>query len=190
MVKKIGSASSLLPKSAMLAGASVAAITSMLSAPALAQTGAGAYAGDQIIVQARKRDEAIEDVPASVSALSADAIEDLILEDVADIVRQVPGGVLIASGPDYLDDIALRGQGGGRLGFSETTTGIYKDGIFIAGGGFNGRSYARIDLFDLERIEVYRGPQGALYGRNAVGGAVNVITRAPDDEFGGYFKGG
>jgi len=180
-------------KSATKASVSIAAIAAIMCTPVFAQSETlrgGAYGGDQIIVQARKRDEAIEDVPSSVTALSFDAIEDLIMEDVADIVRQIPGGILIASGPDYLDDIALRGQGGGRLGVSESTTGIYKDGMFIAGGGFGGRSYSRIDLFDLDRVEVYRGPQGALYGRNAVGGAINVLTKAPEDGFGGFLKAG
>lgn len=137
---------------------------------------------DTVTVQARKRDESIEDVPASVTAISSDLAEQLVLDDVEDYVRQIPGGVLVASGPDYLNDIALRGQGGGRIGFSESTTGIYRDGIFVAGGGFGGRSFSRIDFFDLNTMEVYRGPQGALYGRNAVGGAVNIRTNKPIDE--------
>lgn len=145
---------------------------------------------DTITVQARKREESIEDVPASVTAISGDLADQLVLEDVDDYVRQIPGGILVASGPDYLNDIALRGQGGGRLGFSESTTGIYRDGIFVAGGGFGGRSYSKIDFFDLDAVEVYRGPQGALYGRNAVGGAVNVRSRKPQDTFESRFKVG
>ena len=144
---------------------------------------------DTVIVQARKRDESIEDVPASVSAISGDRAEQLVLENVEDIVRQIPGGIQVASGPDYLDDIALRGQGGGRIGFSESTTGIYRDGMFVAGGGFGGRSFSRIDFFDMAGVEVYRGPQGALYGRNAVGGAVNVRTRRPEETFSARLKG-
>lgn len=132
-----------------------------------------------IIVVARKRAESIEDVPASVGVLSGDEMARLGVVDVADYTRVTPGAMLIASGPQYLNDIALRGQGGGRLGFSESTTGIYRDGIYVAGGGFGGRSYSQIDFYDIDRMEVYRGPQGALYGRNAVGGAVNVLTRKP-----------
>lgn len=145
------------------------------------ETAASSSAQDsqEILVVARRRAEALEDVPASVGVLSSEEIERLAIRDVADYTRQTPGAVLIASGPSYLSDIGLRGQGGGRLGFSESTTGIYRDGIYVAGGGFGGRSYSRIDFYDIERIEVYRGPQGALYGRNAVGGAVNVITHKP-----------
>jgi len=138
---------------------------------------------DTVVVQARKRDETIEDVPSSVTVLSSGALQDLLLDNAEELVRQVPGAILVSSGPDYLDDIALRGQGSGRLGFAETTTGIYRDGIFIAGGGFGGRTFSKIDFLDAENIQVYRGPQGALYGRNAVGGAVNVITAKPRDEF-------
>ena len=139
-------------------------------------------------MRARKRDESIEDVPSSVTALSAENVDNLLIEAPADLVRQVPGAILVASGPSYLDDIALRGQGSGRLGFTESTTGIYRDGIFIAGGGFGGRTFSEIDFLDVRNIEVYRGPQGALYGRNAVGGAVNVITAKPVDEVQGRIK--
>ena len=145
---------------------------------------------DIVVVQARKRAESIQDVPASVTAISEERSELLNLSDVDDYIRQVPGAILVASGPSYLDDIAIRGQGGGRLGFSESTTGIYRDGIYVAGGGFGGRTFSRIDFFDAANVEVYRGPQGALYGRNAVGGAVNIITRRPGDDFGGYAKVG
>ena len=141
---------------------------------------------ETVTVQARKRDESIEDVPASVTAISGDIAEQLVLDDVEDYVRQIPGGVLVASGPDYLNDIALRGQGGGRIGFSESTTGIYRDGMFVAGGGFGGRSFSRIDFFDMNTVEVYRGPQGALYGRNAVGGAVNIRSNKPTDDL--YYR--
>lgn len=147
-------------------------------------TTANSQASDEVVVVARRRSETISSVPASVSALDAAQVERLGIKDVADYTRQTPGAILIGSGPGYLNDVAMRGQGGGRLGFSESTTGIYRDGIFVAGGGFGGRSYGRIDFYDIDRVEVYRGPQGALYGRNSVGGAVNVISHKPDLEFG------
>lgn len=134
---------------------------------------------DAIVVIARKRVEDVGSVPVSIGVATSEALERMGIVDVADLTRVTPGAVLIASGPEYLNDIALRGQGGGRLGFSESSTGIYRDGVFVAGGGFGGRTYSQIDFFDLDRTEVYRGPQGALYGRNSVGGAVNVITRRP-----------
>jgi iron complex outermembrane receptor protein len=140
---------------------------------------------DSIVVTARKRVESISDVPASISAISAEDRENLVLDGMRDYLRQVPGATLVSSGPEYLQDITIRGQGSGRLGFSETATGLFKDGLYNAGGGFGGRSLTRLDFFDAERIEVLRGPQGALYGRNAVGGAVDVKTQKPLNELGG-----
>lgn len=151
--------------------------TLALEAPALA---AGA---DEIIVTARKREESLQDVPVSATVLTSEDIEELVLESFEDYVRQIPGATFISSGPDYLNDIAVRGQGAGRLGFSESATGIYRNGIYSAGGGFGGRSFNRLDTFDVARVEVYRGPQGALYGRNAVGGAVNLISERPKDKY-------
>ncbi len=175
-------------KAASLRGLNVSLFALAIAAPSWAQQPApadstpAAATTEVVVVQARKRDEAIEDVPASVTAITSDTIERLGLESVEEFVRQIPGGTLVGSGPEYLDDIALRGQGGGRLGFSESTTGIYRDGLFVAGGGFGGRTFSRIDFLDMASMEVYRGPQGALYGRNAVGGAVNVITTKPGDD--------
>ena len=137
-----------------------------------------------IIVTARRRAEGLLDVPASISALSADEQRLLVLDGVRDYLRQLPGSTLVASGPEYLQDISIRGQGSGRLGFSETSTGIFRNGLYNAGGGFGGRSLTRMDTFDIERIEVLRGPQGALYGRNSVGGAINVTSQMPEDAFG------
>lgn len=143
---------------------------------------------EEVIVTARKRDENILDVPASISALTGDMADERQLITTADFIRQIPNAIVVSSGPKYLTDIALRGQGGGRLGFSESTTGIYRDGIYAGGGGFGGRTFSRIDYFDMQSMEVYRGPQGALYGRNAVGGAVNIRSFRPNDEFGGRVR--
>jgi iron complex outermembrane recepter protein len=137
-----------------------------------------------IIVVARKREESLDDVPSSVTVLSAADQENLVLDGMGDYLRQTAGALLVSAGPDYLSDISIRGQGGGRNGFSESATGIYRNGIFVAGGGFGGRSFSRLDYFDNARVEVYRGPQGALYGRNAVGGAVNVVSNKPNMDLG------
>jgi iron complex outermembrane recepter protein len=138
----------------------------------------------EIIVVARKRAESLDDVPSSVTALTADDQQNLVLDSMGDYLKQTAGALLVSAGPDYLSDISIRGQGGGRNGFSESATGIYRNGIFVAGGGFGGRSFNRLDYYDNERVEVYRGPQGALYGRNAVGGAVNVVSRKPTMDLG------
>lgn len=139
---------------------------------------------EEIVVTARRREESLNDVPGAVSAITADDQDSLVIENTADVVRQLPSATLVNAGPAYSNEISIRGQGGGRLGFSEGSVGVYRDGHYSAGGGFGGRGLNALDLFDLSRIEILRGPQGALYGRNAVGGAVNVVGRRPRPEFG------
>lgn len=131
---------------------------------------------DEVVVTARRREERLRDVPVSVTAISEATRETLVLDRAEDYLRQVPSATLVTSGPDYMNDITIRGQGGGRLGSSETATGLFRDGVYAAGGGFGGRTLSRMDLFDISRVEVLRGPQGALFGRNSVGGAINVIA--------------
>ncbi len=159
-----------------------------VSAPAVAEGESLTPVLEEVIVTARRRDEKLMDIPAAISVISEADHDLLVLDDLADYLRQIPGAVLVNSGPEYLSDISMRGQGGGRLGFSESATGIFRNGLYVAGGGFGGRSLSRMDFFDMESLQVYRGPQGALYGRNAVGGAINVISKRPGDTFEGWAK--
>lgn len=161
-----------------LAGTALAVVLTSAPVAALAQD-TGVTEIGEVVVTSRKREERLVDVPAAVTAISAADRENLVLEDLDDYLRQVPGATLVASGPEYMNDVTIRGQGGGRLGFSETATGLYRDGLYMAGGGFGGRSLGRLDYLDAARVEVLRGPQGALFGRNSVGGAINVVTQAP-----------
>lgn len=137
----------------------------------------------EVVVTARRRAEQLREVPASVTAITEAEREALVLDRMDDYLRQVQSTTLVTSGPEYLNDITIRGQGSGRVGFTETATGLYRDGVYNAGGGFGGRTLSRLDLFDAARVEVLRGPQGALFGRNAVGGVVNIIPNAPGDAF-------
>lgn len=169
-------------KAAMMAGVAAVAMAELVAAGAArAQT-----AGDvgEVVVTARRRAEQLRDVPAAVTAITEADRQGLVLDRMEDYLRQVQGVTLVTSGPEYLNDISIRGQGSGRVGFTETATGLYRDGLYNSGGGFGGRSLTRMDLFDNSRVEVLRGPQGALFGRNAVGGAVNVISNAPKPDFG------
>ncbi len=174
-------------KSYLLSAACTAALLTGVEAGAQDTDPPGETAGGRevIMVTARKREEDILDVPVAISSLSAEDAALLSLDGIEDYLRQLPSAVLVNAGPEYLTDVSIRGQGGGRVGFSETATGLYRNGIYIAGGGFGGRSLSRMDLFDMRRIEVLRGPQGALFGRNAVGGAMNVVSARPEFEFGG-----
>jgi outer membrane receptor protein involved in Fe transport len=165
-------------KVATFAGTALAAVLMAIPTLAMGQE-AGATEVGEVVVTSRKREERLVDVPAAVTAISASDRQNLVVEDIDDYLRQVPGATLVASGPEYLNDVTIRGQGSGRLGFSETATGLYRDGLYMAGGGFGGRSLGRLDYLDASRVEVLRGPQGALFGRNSVGGAINVVSQAP-----------
>ncbi|MCP5432746.1 MAG: TonB-dependent receptor [Alphaproteobacteria bacterium] len=139
---------------------------------------------DEIVVTARKRAERLQDVPIAVTAFSSDRLADRGIDDFKELFQLVPDAMTADLGASFSNEIIIRGQGAGRNVNSETATGIYRNGIFVAGGNIGGRNFNTMDLFDVARVEVLRGPQGALYGRNAVGGAVNVVTRRPVSELG------
>lgn len=153
----------------------------MLVAPALAQDAASTDAPDseEIVVTATKRETKLQTTPASITALSAKTIEDTQLQTVEDLQAQSPG--LVWASTSGQPQIALRGIGIEISGFTAdagvalNVDGVYLARITAAGGAFD----------DLERVEVLRGPQGTLYGRNATGGAINIITKIPTDQPGG-----
>lgn len=133
-----------------------------------------------IIVTARKRAEDVQEIPAVVTALSAEDIEELGgANNTRDLIQLLPGVTFIDAASSTTAEPNIRGAGQARLPNSDSAIGLYRDGAFIAGGNLGGRSFQRFDLFDIERAEVLRGPQGALYGRNAVGGAINIISQKP-----------
>lgn len=145
----------------------------------------------EIVVTARRVSENAQDVPAAITVLDGDTLAELLVIDTRTLIEQIPGASLVTSGPAYISDTSLRGQGGGRVGTSESATGLYRDGHYAAGGRFGGRFLNRLELFDLERIEVLRGPQGSLYGRNAVGGSISAIANKPRfDGWNGWGKVG
>jgi iron complex outermembrane recepter protein len=130
---------------------------------------------EEIVVTAQKRDEAIQDVPIAISAFTAETIERQGLDDVLDLQLQVPNLLVVGN-----DRPTLRGIGNNAIsGTADNGTGQL---VNFAPIGFRSQD----EYFDIERVEVLRGPQGTLYGRNTTGGTINVITAKPSDEFGGY----
>ncbi|MCR9103791.1 MAG: TonB-dependent receptor [Gammaproteobacteria bacterium] len=137
---------------------------------------------EEVIVTAQKREQSNQDVPISITALGADAIERRGIQNTEDLIGQIPGvGGFTAPGSRGNTGLAIRGvSGGSPANLSlDPAVATYLDGVFI--GKLAGGS---VDVAELERVEVLRGPQGTLYGRNATGGAVNYITRKPSGEFG------
>ncbi len=145
-----------------------------LSTPALAQDGASAADDDAIIVTARRREENLTDVPIAITSLSADQLERTGAIDITAVAEQAPNVTLEASRATNSTLTAfIRGVGQQDpvSGF-EQGVGIYLDDVYL-----NRPQAAVVDIYDVQRIEVLRGPQGTLYGRNTVGGAVKYVTR-------------
>ena len=135
-----------------------------------------------ILVTAQKRRQSLQDVSAAVSALGADRLQAAQINNLQDLQNIVPA---VNFGNDFNQaKIFIRGVGANTSTTgSATGVALHVDGAYVA------RAEAQLtSLFDLERVEVLRGPQGALYGRNAVGGSINLITAKPTDDLGGYAR--
>lgn len=149
------------------------------------QTGSGTPAArsgnSPLVVTARRREELLIEVPISMSTFSSEDIAARGINDLRDLEFAVPN--LSSSGVDNNigTNISIRGisNDARNIGF-ETGVSVYVDGVF------SGRpSSYNLDMLDVERIEVLRGPQGTLFGKNTIAGAINIVTRRPDDEFRG-----
>lgn len=138
---------------------------------------------EEIIVTAQKREEALQDVPIAISALSADTMEKQGINNLNDLQGgQVPSlKVIQFAGRPNTIQIGIRGitESDPTQLTVERAVAVYVDGVYLARG--NGMD---TEAFDIERMEVLRGPQGTLFGRNAMGGAVSITTRKPTGEFG------
>ena len=155
---------------------------SLLASVAHAQDEAGATAfqdtsaSEVIVVTARRREERLQDVPGSVTAVSSDQLNQFDAVEIGDVQSSAPNLVLHEG--DAQNTVAyIRGVGQlDSLAFADPGVGIYLDDVYLgrAQGAF-------LDVFDVERIEVLRGPQGTLYGRNTIGGAIKFVSRQPSE---------
>lgn len=134
---------------------------------------------DEIIVTAQRRQESLQQTPLSVSALSSETLEQRQVFDTLDIVFNAPNLTGNANiGQSTATTFFIRGVGTTEnLATADTSVGLYVDDVYIARQAVN-----NFQLFDIERVEVLRGPQGTLYGRNTNGGAIKVVTKKPNDE--------
>jgi len=149
---------------------------------------AGAMTIDEIIVTARKREENLQDVGLSVSAFSKQEIQSKYSTDVRDLVSISPNLVIddTAQGPGGVASIYIRGIGVSEVEKNfDPAVGVVMDGIYI--GTMTGGLQRTIDL---ERVEVLRGPQGTLFGRNTIGGVINMERTKPTMKTGGAFRAG
>jgi len=137
---------------------------------------------EEIVVTAQKREESLQDVAISVAAFSGRQMAELGLTHATDLVKQVPGLKVSGAGGGTITAFSIRGVTQNDFaGGQESPVAVYVDEAYISQSYVTGFS-----LFDLERAEVLRGPQGTLFGRNATGGLVQYVTRKPSQEAEGY----
>jgi iron complex outermembrane recepter protein len=161
----------------------------LLTAPAFAQASADEEQGgiQDIVVTAQKRAENVQDVPIAISAFTAEALSERAVTSVAALSNLAPNVTLDGgtpfSGSSAVLSAYIRGIGANDFAFNiDPGVGIYLDGVYLA------RSVgANQELPDVERVEVLKGPQGTLFGRNTIGGAISIVTHDPGKEF--RFKG-
>ncbi len=173
------------PSIKMLAAGSTA-LTMLAGGPALAQMAPGGPAGpvttqdasrlDDIIITARRRDESAQDVPIALSVIGSEQLENTGAYNLGQLTQMAPSVQLLSSNPRNTA-VTIRGLGA-SYGLAndglEQGVGIYIDQVY-----YGRPSTATLDFIDLERIEILRGPQGTLFGKNTTAGALNIITRVP-----------
>lgn len=138
---------------------------------------------EEIIVTATKRSKNLQEVPISISAFSGDQIESLRSSNLEDLSGFVPNLVIVPSTERNESEVTLRGFGKGVSRSSGQSVGLYVDGVYVSSA-----TALNIAMMDVESVEVLKGPQGTLFGRDTIGGAISVTTRVPDNEFSGHVE--
>ena len=158
---------------AAMKNAILACLVFILASPAMSETGGEGFI-EEVLVTARKREESLLDAPLSVSALSAADLDRLQVDDLGDVQNILPN-MSFNMGDAANAVIYIRGVGQrDSLSFADPGVGVYLDDVYLgrAQGAF-------LDVIDVQRVEVLRGPQGTLYGRNTIGGALKYVSAAP-----------
>ncbi|MDB5430988.1 MAG: TonB-dependent receptor [Caulobacter sp.] len=141
---------------------------------------------EEVVVTAQRREEKLQDVPIAITAFGDHFLAERNIVSFDSIAAFTPNIKIVVTNRNSAPSIAMRGSVTVNPAPSyDPTTGLYIDGVY------QGKQYGSlVDLGDIERIEVLRGPQGTLYGRNTLAGAVNIVTHKPTGEFGGSLKAG
>lgn len=171
-------------KTALIVSAAIGGLCS--GAPALAQSApdtpqaqSESQVGD-IVVTARRREESLQAAPLAISALTSRELESARVERLADLAKVAPG---LSFTPLFGAQNQLPIIRGAAQTFGQLNVGVFLDGVYLSG-----KAGADLEMADLERIEVVRGPQSALYGQNTFAGAINYITRRPSSVLTGDFE--
>lgn len=169
--------------STLLAGACLPAGAAMAQ-----EAGANEDTTEEIVVTARRREEALQDVPIAVTAISSAELERRQIDNIAQVGESVPNLTFQTGAPTgtgaSTPSVFIRGVGSAETSLgTEPGVGLYVDDVYIA------RSVGSVlDLVDPQSVQILRGPQGTLFGRNSVGGAILIRSRSPASEFGGTLQ--
>ncbi|HHX83495.1 MAG TPA: TonB-dependent receptor plug domain-containing protein, partial [Pseudomonadaceae bacterium] len=145
-------------------------------------SGPGTYALEEVVVTAQKRSESLQDVPVAVTSFSADDIKTKQIRGAEDLAMHVPNLQVATPIGDGIPVFSLRGISMSDYSLSQNSPiAIYYDEVYKGNWAILG-----LGMYDLERVEVLKGPQGTLYGKNTTGGAVNFIARKPEFDTNGY----
>jgi iron complex outermembrane receptor protein len=167
-------------------GLLAAALLALLLAPGAARGADGPDAAAQenaatqlptVVVTAQKREENVQKVPMSITVVTDEAIHDSGVKDTSELMRYIPNAFVRDAGNYH--QVNIRGVGGFTNGL-HSPVGLYVDDVNLPNVFMQNP-----ELFDVERVEVLKGPQGALYGRNSESGVINIVTRQPDNELRG-----
>jgi iron complex outermembrane recepter protein len=167
---------------------SVSLGTLMVAAPAFAQAAADEdSANKEIVVTAQFREQKLQDVPIAITAISGDALDARSQTNITEVANQAPSVTLRPTTAAFGPAISATIRGLGQIDFNpalEPGVGMYVDDVY-----YPRLTGANFDLLDVERIEILRGPQGTLTGRNSEGGAIKFVSRRPTGNGGGYVSG-
>jgi len=175
----------------LLLGAALPLVAASAGTAVAQDTGAGetatqqtAATGNDIIVTATRRPQTLLDVPLSVAVVSGDSLAKMGTRQFNDLQGSVPNLQIDQTNGNFVINMRGLGSGGGNLAF-EQSVGFFVDGVY------SGRSRSlQTAMMDVARVEVVRGPQGALFGKNTDAGAISVITAAPTRDFEGRVSAG
>jgi len=159
----------------------LAAAISLALVPGLLQ----AQVLEEITVTAQKREQSVQDVGIAMSAFSGEQMEQLGYDNAQQVTAMAPGVSTVQPNGEANYAIAMRGVAASDFTTNvESPIALYLDEVYIS--QMSGAGFA---LFDMERVELLRGPQGTLFGRNATGGLAHYLSKKPTQDFGGYLKG-
>lgn len=163
------------PIRSTLASAIILASCTGLAPQALAQNAVL----EEVVVTARKQEENAQDVPVSIQTIGSEQLQESNITNLEELSFLMPNVTVSKSGAD--DNLFIRGVGSGvNLGF-ERSVGTYVDGLYLGRG-----KQSRQAFLDLQRVEVLKGPQGVLFGKNTIGGAINITSATPTEDLSGY----